>query len=209
MISWFHWRAIAERIGISVGWDVATRTAIITTDDDFRDELESPEEWEDWLGMKPIEMDDTSGEEITEEELNEFLKSNGLPVLDSRIIDKYTAVLLHIEEEDGVESLTLEYVDRLKNGSLGWSMGFGMGDNGDDVQVKRSGQLVSVGMFDQGLKKQFSHFEVSYKVHDKRVTHTYDMAGKQGMFFDIPEEVKGGEIIFFGKNGYTFETYFW
>jgi len=202
-------RAIAERIGISVDWDVATRTAIITTDDDFRAELESPEEWDDWLGMKPIELDDPSREAITEQELTEFAILSGLPVLDSRIIDKYTAVLLHIEEEDGVESLTLKYVDRLKNGSLDWSMDLGMGDDGDDVQVKRSGQLVSVGMFDQGLKKQFSHFEVSYKVHDKRVTHTFDIAGKQGMFFDIPEEVTSGEITFFGKNGYTFETYFW
>ncbi|AIQ35893.1 hypothetical protein R50345_15415 [Paenibacillus sp. FSL R5-0345] len=94
-------RTIAERIGISVDWDVATRTAIITTDDDFRAELESPEE----------------------------------------------AVLLHIEEEDGVESLTLKYVDRLKNGSLDWSLDLGMVDDGDDVQVKRSGQLVSVGLF--------------------------------------------------------------
>lgn len=156
-------RAIAERIGISVDWDGATRTAIITTDDDFRTELESPEE----------------------------------------------AILLHIEEEDGVESLTLKYVDRLKNGSLDWSLDLGMEDDGDDVQVKRSGQLVSVGMFGQGLKKQFSHFEVSYKVHDKKVTLTNDIAGKQGMFFDIPEEVTSGEITFFGKNGYTFETYFW
>ncbi|WP_419884290.1 hypothetical protein [Paenibacillus sp. B-A-8] len=74
-------RTIAERIGISVDWDVATRTAIITTDDDFRAELESTEE----------------------------------------------AVLLHIEEEDGVESLTLKYVDRLKNGSLDESLDLGMG----------------------------------------------------------------------------------
>ncbi|MEK5254773.1 stalk domain-containing protein [Paenibacillus sp. FSL F4-0125] len=37
-------RAFAERIGISVDWDVATRTVIITTDHDFRAELESPDE---------------------------------------------------------------------------------------------------------------------------------------------------------------------
>jgi len=41
----------------------------------------------------------------------------------------------------------LKYVDRLKNGSLDWSLDLGMVDDGDDVQVKRSGQLVSVGLF--------------------------------------------------------------
>jgi len=202
-------RAIAERIGISVGWDVTTSTATLTTDEDFRAELESREEWAEWLGMKPIEFDDPSGVEITKEELIDFVSSTGLPVLDSRIIDKYSAVLLYIEVDDGVESLMLRDVERLRNGNLDLgSTGLGMGDNEVDIKVKRIGDLVSVGMFKQGLDKEFTHFEVSYYVQGETVAVTYDITDKQGMFIDIPEDVTSGGITFYGKNGYTFETYF-
>jgi len=202
-------REVAERIGISVDWDVATKTAILTTDDDYRTELESPEEWEMWLGEQPLEFDKPSGKAITEEELSDYITKNDLNVLDFRIPHKYEAVLLLIIEEDDEKWLQLSFVDRLKNGDLGSSMGIGIGNDRVDVLVKKSGRHVGIGMFEQGLKKEFTHFVVSYFINGERVDTTYDIAGKQGMFVDIPEEVSDGIITFYGKNGYTFESYFW
>lgn len=203
-------RATAERIGISVDWDVATRTAILTTDDHYRAELQSPEEWEMWLGEQPLEYDDTSGKVITEEELSDYITSNGLHVLDKIILDKYTAVVLLIEEEDDKKFLCRNYIDRLKNGKLDSSMSMVIDEyDGPDVAVQRFGHHVSVGMFEQGLYMEYTHFEVDYIADGVRVKVTYDITGKQGMFFDIPEEVTFGNVTFYGKNGYTFDTYFY
>ncbi|WP_438350766.1 hypothetical protein ACP8HI_09045 [Paenibacillus sp. FA6] len=88
-------------------------------------------------------------------------------------------------------------------------MGLAMGDTGVDVKVKRIGHLVSVGMFEQGLDKKFTHFEVSYYGYGESVAVTYDIAGKQGMFIEIPEEVIYGEMVFYGNDEYIFETYFY
>ncbi|MCR8656620.1 copper amine oxidase N-terminal domain-containing protein [Paenibacillus endoradicis] len=203
-------REVAERIGISVDWDVTTRTAMLTTDADFRAELESPDDWAEWLGRKPLEIDDPSGKSITEEDLSDYIILNDLTVLDKLILHKYTAVLLIIEEEDDKKFLSRSYVDRLRNGKLDSSMAMITDEyDGPDVVVHRFGHHVSVGMFEQGLATEYTHFEVNYFVDGERVEVTYDIAGKQGMFFDIPEEVTFGNITFYGKNGYTFETYFW
>jgi len=202
-------RIIAEQIGISVGWDVATRTAILTTDDDFRAELELTEEWEEWLGNKPIKFNNPLGQVITEDELSNYVKSVGVSIIDSLIVHKYTALLLYVDEEDGDESLVLRYVDRLRNGKLDWNAGLSIGDSEEDVYMQRNGNLVTVGMFKQGLDKEFTQFKVTYILNDDRVDETHDILGKQGMFFYIPEEVTYGEVTFYGKNGYIFETYFW
>lgn len=201
-------RVLAEQMGLSVSWDITTNTANINSNAEYQAELESPEEWEAWQGTKPIALDDPSGKPITKDELMEYTKSTGLLLLDSKIIDKYTAEIICIEEEDGVKSLMYTTVDRLKNGGLGWRVSIHSDENEEDVQVKRNGNLVSVGMFEQGLKRRFTHFEISYITHGVRESIKYDITGKQGLIVEIPLDVTGGSVIFYGKRGYMFSSYF-
>ncbi|MHA7963222.1 copper amine oxidase N-terminal domain-containing protein [Paenibacillus sp. CAU 1782] len=202
-------RWIAERMGITVEWNAQTSTAILTTDEIFRAELDLPEEWEEWLGEKPMKIDDPTGLAITEDELSEYATSNELFVLDSRIVDKYTAIFLYISEEDGSQSLTTKYVERLRNGSLEGNISVGVGKNDNDITLRRSGHLLAIGMFEQGLEKNFTHFKVVYYHDGERKETTHSIAGKQGLFFELPNGVTGGTITFYGEDDYVYETYFY
>lgn len=201
-------RSIAEDIGITVRWDQQSKTTMLVTDSAFQSELSPQEEWNEYLGEKVIELDDPSGKAITEDEIINYITANNLQVLDYKIIHKYMAMLLLIEKEDDIEYLIETSIERLRNGKLDRFVSVGIGGDVNNALVKRSGNLVQVGILSQGINKAFTHFIVTYS-NDTRDSVTYNLEGKQGLIFEVPDGVTFGTIIFYGKDNYTYETYFW
>ena len=223
-------REIAERLGIEVGWDNATRTAMLITDEAYRAELEPIDDWEHWIGVKPMKHNDPNGKAITEEELIAYFAENDYEVYDYKIIDHYTAIALtpyafeYSEYEDvdkeysddypgqfdiyGKDAIVLFEIQRLRNGELSLATGFGTGEDAEGFSVRAIWDYLSIVLYPKALEKEITHLTVDYYTSDEqREVVTYQLDNKKGILIPIPD-VSYGTVKFYGKNNYYYETYF-
>ncbi len=199
-------RAVAEALGLQVEWDNRTRTATLISDKQYRDELESKEDWEEWMGEKPMDEDDASGAAITDEELNLYFKQENLFVIDYEIVSKYTAV---VSTMNGSESLVFA-VERLKNGGLGYESAIGTSANEEGISVHRTHGFVSIVVYESAKEHEIEYCVIKTFLGKGEVKEEKLLfEDKQGFLVRMPEREVAGTVTFYGKNGFIHESRFW
>jgi hypothetical protein len=199
-------RAIAEKLGIQVKWNNKTSVASLTTDAEYREQLDTVEEWEDLLGEQPIEEDDLSGETLTEPELTAYFADNDLAIADYEIVSRYAAVVLEIDESES----SVFTVERRKNGRLGWDISIKSGANDEGFSVHRTNGFVSVAVYDDTLKQEAEYGVVTfYYGKGESKTEKIYFEGKSGFLVKIPDSQVTGTVRLYGKNGSIYEDTFW
>lgn len=199
-------RQTAERLGVQVGWNPATKTALLTTDETYQKNLDPAEDWKTWMGEKPIEEDDPSGAAITEEELKRYFAEENRPVEDYKILSRYSAAVLELED-DGI----LVYgVDRLRNGSLGaGGVGIHSGADEEGFSVHRTHGVVGLAVHDQAMKHEIEYAVVSFYDQGHVQEVKLEFEGRQGFLVPQPAPNAVGIVTFYGKNGFIHEARFW
>lgn len=199
-------RTVAEILGLQVEWDPHTRTASLISDKPYQDELESKEDWEAWMGEKPMDADDPSGAAITEEELNAYLKQENFSVIDYEIVSEYTAV---VSAMDGSES-SVFVVERLRNGGLGYDLAIVSSADEEGVSVHRTHGFVSIAVYDSSKEHEIEYCVIhTYGDNGEGKEDKLVLEDKQGFLVQLPETGASGTVTFYGKNGFIHEVYFW
>ncbi len=199
-------RIIAEHLGIQVKWNKKTNTISLFTDAEYRGQLDSAEDWEQWLGEEPMEEDDLSGEAVTEPELNAYFAANKLVIADYEIVSRYAAVALEIKQSES----SVFTVDRRKNGQLGWDMSIKTGADEAGFSVHRTNGFVSVAVYDEAMKDEAEYGVVTFfygKGQSK--TEKIYFEGKSGFLVRVPDSDVTGTVKFYGKDGFIYEDTFW
>lgn len=200
-------KEISERMGISVKWDKQSKTALLITDAEYQSQLDSVEEWEEWLGQSPVDEDDPYSPAVTEKELIEYITDQGLHVVDYEIVSKYKAIVLEIGESEA----SLYTLERLRNGGIASrdvEMASGTDDEG--FTVLHAYGYIGVTAHESTKIHDIEYFVVTTsdgggnEVKEKRL-----FEGKQGVLVKLPNGDASGTVDFYGQNGFVHHTYFW
>ncbi|WP_182302572.1 stalk domain-containing protein [Cohnella cholangitidis] len=199
-------RLIAEALGLQVKWDNQAKSVILETDEEYRRELYSVEEWEAQMGEYPVYWDDKSAKPITDEELQAYIEENKLPIVDYKIDSKYKAIVLEVKEHE-----TSTYaIHRLRNGKLGKDdIMVGTKENEYGFAFQKFNGYLSIVLFDKAKLLEIHSCVVS--IYDNRQTKKLkvEIGDKRGYLLRIGEEVSSGLVNLKGKDGYTYEEIFW
>lgn len=199
-------KEISERMGIRVKWDKQSNTVLLTTDAEYQSQLDSVEEWEEWLGESPVEEDDPNSPAVTEEELLEYITDQGLNVVDYEIVSKYKAVVLEMGETEA----SLYTLERLRNGGIA-SRDVEMASGADDegVTVLHAYGYIGVTVHDTAKIHDIEYFVMTTSDGGNELKVKRLIEGKKGVLVKLPNGDGGGTVDFYGKSGFVHNVAFW
>ncbi|GGD86603.1 stalk domain-containing protein [Paenibacillus nasutitermitis] len=191
-------RFVAERLGLSVNWNVSTNAVNLRTNDEYRSNLESAEEWAAWLSEYPLPDDDLSGNAITEEEIDTYIAQRNTSIVDYAVISKYSAVVLQITDLD----VSMFLIQRLKNGGFGEeSVRYGVDMPEDGLTVSSYGDYLGIGIHDNAAKANIDSVEVIYRGEQGKLSDsTYPVGNKPGFLIPMPSEAILVSVVFYHED---------
>ncbi|MGZ9584019.1 hypothetical protein [Paenibacillus marinisediminis] len=165
-------------------------------------------EYEQNLGEVPLAEEDTTGKPITEEELLGYIKSNGLEVFDYKIISRYAALVLEVENGNEVSTYIIH---RLQNGELESENGIITNEcYGQDVFVKVSNGYLAAVILESGKQKKIEELRLialdgEGQVHKENIM----INDRQGLLIPLPKwDYVYGRVHFIGSEDYYEEKDF-
>jgi Copper amine oxidase N-terminal domain. len=200
-------RTIAETLGLQVEWDITNKTVLLTTDKQYQVGLDPIEDWETWMGEKPMEEEDLSGVAITDDDIRHFFKQNDISAVDFKIVSKYAAVVLELDDS---ESSSVYALERLRNGELGTGLSIVSRADEEGVTVKRTNGFVAIAVLNSAKDREFEYCIVkTYDDNGEAVKEKFSFEKKQGILAPLNGEKTIGTVTFYGKKGFTHEVFFW
>jgi hypothetical protein len=88
----------------------------LSTNDEYRSNLESAEEWAAWLSEYPLSDDDPYGNAITEDEIDAYIAQHNTSIVDYAVISKYAAFVLQVTDADVEMFLVQRLIARVHSG---------------------------------------------------------------------------------------------
>jgi len=200
-------REAAEELGLEVGWDNASKTALVTSDETYRAELSSSEEWAEQVGQLPVDWDETEASAITEEELLAYIKEKGLKIADYKLDGKYAAVVLEVGEGEA----STYGIRRLQSGELGREdILIYTGADEEGVSVKRSHGYLAVAIHDKAKKHRITSCVVSVTEDGVARKLKFPLEeGGNGYLIPIGDKIQAGLVNLYGEDGFVYEKMFW
>lgn len=199
-------RPFAEALGIEVKWDNRTKSALVITGEKYRSELESPEEWAEWVGEYPVEWDEEAAKAITEEELKAYIAERKLPIVDYKLVSKYEAVVLEVREDEA----STYSIQRLRNGKLGQeNMMISVGEDEEGISFKRSHGYMSVVVYDKAKGHRITSCVISVSNKGETKKLKFDIGDQRGYLLPLSEGITSGLINLYGEDGFVYEEIFW
>jgi len=201
-------RPVAEALGLEVSWDSADRAAILLTDDAYRANLHTAQEWQSWLGDLPADEDYETVAAISEDEMKRYIDEGKLEILDYKLVSKYKAVVLEIRGEEA----SVYAVLRSRNGKLkSEDVTYWTDADAEGFSAKRGYGFVGLVIHETGQPRGIEYGIVNTYFNQgevKKEKVTFE-PGKNGLLVKLPTASAAGTVYFYGKNGYSHEVRFW
>lgn len=201
-------RPVAEAFGFEVLWDQEDRTALLQSDEAYRENLYDRTEWEEWLGKLPAEKAYETVSPITDEEIVQYIRNKKLNIHDYMHLSDYNTLVLEVR--DG--RMSVYVVHRTRNGNLkSEDVKYWTGADEEGFFVNRSGGYVGIGMQDQASAHEITYAVVNFfdlNGKNERIKVTFETE-QRGKLVKLPANITTGTVIFSGAGGFVHEVWFW
>ncbi|ASA24766.1 hypothetical protein [Paenibacillus donghaensis] len=145
---------------------------------------------------------------LTEAELTAYIKSGRIEVVDYRMLDETSAILLEI---DGEQASAYKVFKQSDNSIVQESVSYSWGQKDDGISVKSNNGYLCVAVHEQALPQKIESVNVHYSDEEgNRKKDTYELNGKRGLLIELlPEYEGGGAVSVYGSDGFVGDYVFY